>query len=143
MGKPTGFKEHERELPGRRPVTERVADYREIYQPFAPEKLNAQAARCMDCGMPTCISGCPLGNLIPEWNDAVYRGLWQEAFERLSATNNFPEFTGRLCPAPCEEACVLSINEPAVSIEQIEKTIIEHAFEHGWVTPPATGAAQR
>jgi glutamate synthase (NADPH) small chain len=89
----------------------------------------------MDCGVPTCIAGCPLGNLIPEWNDAVYRGLWQEAVERLHATNNFPEFTGRLCPAPCEEACVLAINEPAVTIEQIEKEIIEHAFAQGWIRP--------
>jgi glutamate synthase (NADPH) small chain len=135
MGKPTGFKDYPRELPKKRPVAERTDDFREIYQPFPREKLIEQAARCMDCGVPTCISGCPLGNLIPEWNDAVYRGLWREAFDRLEATNNFPEFTGRLCPAPCEEACVLSINEPAVTIEQIEKEIIEHAFAQGWVQP--------
>jgi glutamate synthase (NADPH/NADH) small chain len=135
MGKPTGFKEYPRELPKRRPVEDRVGDFREIYQPFPKEKLIQQAARCMDCGVPTCIAGCPLGNLIPEWNDAVYRELWREAFERLNATNNFPEFTGRLCPAPCEEACVLSINEPAVTIEQIEKEIIEFAFAQGWVYP--------
>ncbi|MBI5062394.1 MAG: NAD(P)-binding protein, partial [Desulfatitalea sp.] len=135
MGKPTGFKEHTRELPQRRPVAERVEDFREIYQPFPSEKLKAQAARCMDCGVPTCISGCPLGNLIPEWNDAVYKDKWREAIERLHATNNFPEFTGRLCPAPCEEACVLAINEPAVTIEQIEKEIVEHAFAQGWIQP--------
>jgi len=135
MGKPTGFKEFDRELPKRRPTEVRIGDYREIYEPFPRERLTEQAARCMDCGVPTCISGCPLGNLIPEWNDAVYRGLWKEAIERLSATNNFPEFTGRLCPAPCEEACVLSINEPAVTIEQIEKEIIEHAFAQGWIQP--------
>ena len=135
MGKPTGFKEYDRELPKRRPVEVRIGDYREIYEPFPKEKLTAQAARCMDCGVPTCISGCPLGNLIPEWNDAVYRGLWKEAIERLGATNNFPEFTGRLCPAPCEEACVLAINEPAVTIEQIEKEIIEYAFAQGWIQP--------
>jgi glutamate synthase (NADPH/NADH) small chain len=135
MGKPTGFKEHARELPKRRPVDERVADFREIYHTFPKEKLKAQAARCMDCGVPTCISGCPLGNLIPEWNDAVYKDRWQEAIARLHATNNFPEFTGRLCPAPCEEACVLAINEPAVTIEQIEKEIVEHAFAQGWIQP--------
>lgn len=135
MGKPTGFKEYNRELPKRRPVEERVGDFREIYPPFPKEKLKEQAARCMDCGVPTCISGCPLGNLIPEWNDAVYKELWREAVDRLHATNNFPEFTGRLCPAPCEEACVLSINEPAVTIEHIEKEIIEHAFEQGWIQP--------
>ena len=137
MGKPTGFKEYDRELPKRRPVDERVEDYEEIYEPFPKEKAKQQAARCMDCGVATCMSGCPLGNLIPEWNDAVYRGLWKEAIERLEATNNFPEFTGRLCPAPCEEACVLSINEPAVTIEQMEKEIIEHAFAQGWIQPRA------
>jgi len=135
MGKPTGFKEYDRELPERRPVDERVGDYEEIYAPFPEEKARQQAARCMDCGVATCMSGCPLGNLIPDWNDAVYRGLWKEAIGRLEATNNFPEFTGRLCPAPCEEACVLSINEPAVTIEQIEKEIIERAFEQGWIRP--------
>ncbi len=145
MGKPTGFKEHDRELPKRRPAEVRIGDYREIYEPFPKEKLTAQAARCMDCGVPTCISGCPLGNLIPEWNDAVYRGLWKEAIERLGATNNFPEFTGRLCPAPCEEACVLAINEPAVTIEQIEKEIVEYAFAQGWIQPrpPARRSGRR
>jgi len=135
MGKPTGFKEYTRELPKKRPVSERIRDYREIYLPFPKEKLTAQAARCMDCGVPTCHAGCPLGNLIPDWNDLIYRNRWKEAIQMLHRTNNFPEFTGRLCPAPCEEACVLAINEPAVTIEEIEKEIIEHAFEQGWVVP--------
>ncbi len=135
MGKPTGFKEFTRELPQKRPVAERIQDYQEIYLSFPEEKLIAQAARCMDCGVPTCHAGCPLGNLIPDWNDMVYREDWQDAIRELHLTNNFPEFTGRLCPAPCEEACVLSINEPAVTIEYIEKEIIEHAFAAGWVTP--------
>jgi glutamate synthase (NADPH) small chain len=135
MGKPTGFMEHDRQLPDRRPVIERVGDFKEIYRPFPEATLCAQAARCMDCGVPTCHAGCPLGNRIPDWNDDVYQGHWEAAFKQLMATNNFPEFTGRLCPAPCEEACVLAINAPAVTIEQIEKTIIEHAFEMGWVRP--------
>ena len=135
MGKPTGFKEHTRRLPDKRPVDERIQDYKELYLDFPEEKLKTQASRCMDCGVPTCHAGCPLGNLIPDWNDLVYRNRWREALNQLHATNNFPEFTGRLCPAPCEEACVLGINEPAVTIEEIEKTIIEHAFEAGWVEP--------
>ncbi len=135
MGKPTGFKEYDRETPKRRPVEDRIGDYSEIYLPFPLEKIKQQTARCMDCGVPTCHAGCPLGNLIPDWNDLVYRGRWQEAAHRLHQTNNFPEFTGRLCPAPCEEACVLAINAPAVTIEQIEKEIIEHAFKQGWVQP--------
>ncbi|BBO70069.1 dihydropyrimidine dehydrogenase subunit A [Desulfosarcina alkanivorans] len=135
MGKPTGFMEHDRQLPDRRPVEERVGDFREIYRPFPEQTLRDQAARCMDCGVPTCHAGCPLGNRIPDWNDEVYHGRWEAAFRQLMATNNFPEFTGRLCPAPCEEACVLAINAPAVTIEQIEKTIIEKAFEKGWVRP--------
>ncbi len=135
MGKPTGFKEHQRELPAKRAIADRLADYKEIYLPFSKDKVNQQTARCMDCGVPTCHAGCPLGNLIPDWNDLVYRGQWQEAIHRLHQTNNFPEFTGRLCPAPCEEACVLAINEPAVTIEQIEKEIIEEAFKKGWVRP--------
>ena len=135
MGKPTGFKEYNRELPGKRPVEERVKDFKEIYQSFPREKLKEQAARCMDCGVPTCHAGCPLGNLIPDWNDFVYQDHWQDALRQLLLTNNFPEFTGRLCPAPCEEACVLAINEPAVTIEQIEKEIIEHAFARGWIKP--------
>ena len=135
MGKPTGFKEYNRELPGKRPVQERIKDFKEIYQSFPKEKLKAQAARCMDCGVPTCHAGCPLGNLIPDWNDFIYQDQWQDALLQLLLTNNFPEFTGRLCPSPCEEACVLAINEPAVTIEQIEKEIIEHAFEQGWIKP--------
>jgi glutamate synthase (NADPH/NADH) small chain len=125
--------EHDRQLPVRRPVKERIADFKEIYRAFPERALRDQAARCMDCGVPTCHAGCPLGNRIPDWNDEVYHGRWEAAFRQLMATNNFPEFTGRLCPAPCEEACVLAINAPAVTIEQIEKTIIEHAFERGWV----------
>ena len=124
MGKPTGFREYQRELPPTRPVAERVQDSREVYRAFPEEKLVQQAARCMDCGVPTCHSGCPLGNRIPDWNELVYRGQWREALIQLLVTNNFPEFTGRLCPAPCEEACVLSINEPAVTIELIEKASI-------------------
>jgi glutamate synthase (NADPH/NADH) small chain len=145
MGKPTGFQEFERETPARRPVAERVNDYREIYEDFPEEKLIQQAARCMDCGVPTCHSGCPLGNLIPDWNDLIYHGRWREAVAQLLLTNNFPEFTGRLCPAPCEEACVLAINEPAVTIEQIEKEIIERAFREGWIKPepPARRTAKR
>jgi len=135
MGKPTGFREYTRKLPEKRPVEERIGDHREIYLPFSEEDAKIQAARCMDCGVATCMAGCPLGNLIPEWNDAVYRGLWKEALQRLEATNNFPEFTGRLCPAPCEEACVLAINTPAVTIEQIERQIIEYAFARGWIQP--------
>lgn len=135
MGKATGFLEYTRELPGKRKVDERVKDFREIYRPFPKEKAQQQAARCMDCGVPFCTTGCPLGNIIPDWNDLVYKDRWKEAFERLRATNNFPEFTGRICPAPCESACVLSLIEPAVTIEQIEKEIVEHAFSEGWVTP--------
>jgi len=135
MGKPTGFMEHDRKLPDRRPVEERVGDFKEIYQYFSETDLRDQASRCMDCGVPTCHAGCPLGNRIPDWNDEVYQGRWEAAFRQLMATNNFPEFTGRLCPAPCEEACVLAINAPAVTIEQIEKTIIEKAFAQGWVHP--------
>lgn len=135
MGKPTGFMEFSRELPKKRAPKERVKDFKEFYRPFPEEKLTQQAARCMDCGVPTCHAGCPLGNLIPDWNDLVYNNLWKDAIDRLHATNNFPEFTGRLCPAPCEEACVLSINEPAVTIEEIEKQIIERAFNEGWVLP--------
>ena len=135
MGKPTGFKEYNRELPGKRPVTERIKDYKEIYLSLPKKNLKEQAARCMDCGVPTCHAGCPLGNLIPDWNDWVYQDKWREALSRLLLTNNFPEFTGRLCPAPCEEACVLAINEDPVTIEQIEKEIIEHAFAQGWVKP--------
>lgn len=135
MGKPTGFKEFTRELPEKAKVEERLQHYREFVKPLSEEKLNQQAARCMNCGVPFCHSGCPLGNVIPEFNDAVYRKDWREAFEVLSSTNNFPEFTGRICPAPCESACVLGINQPPVSIEEIEKHIIEIAFERGFVQP--------
>jgi glutamate synthase (NADPH/NADH) small chain len=135
MGKPTGFKEYDRELPARRPVAERIGDFREIYEAFPEAKLKEQTARCMDCGVPTCIAGCPLGNLIPDWNDLNYRDRRREAIDRLHSTNNFPEFTGRLCPAPCEEACVLSINAPAVTIEMIEKETVERAFAAGWIAP--------
>ena len=135
MGKPTGFMEATRELPRRRPVEERVKDWNEVYLPFPDENLKTQAARCMDCGVPFCHTGCPLGNIIPDWNDLVYRNRWREAIERLHLTNNFPEFTGRLCPAPCEASCVLGINEPAVTIKQIEVTIVDRAFQEGWVVP--------
>ncbi len=135
MGKATGFVEYERELPQRRPVTERVNDWFEIYQDFPEEKLQKQGARCMDCGVPFCHNGCPVNNLIPDWNDLIYRGRWQEALRRLHATNNFPEFTGRICPAPCEASCVLGINQPPVAIKQIEKDIIEHGFREGWIRP--------
>lgn len=135
MGKPTGFMEFDRELPGKRPVAERIQDYNEFVDRYSDEKLNQQAARCMDCGVPFCHSGCPLGNIIPEFNDAVYRQDWEEAYAVLSSTNNFPEFTGRICPAPCESACVLGINQPPIAIEEIEKHIIEIAFEKGLVKP--------
>ena len=135
MGKTTGFLEFNRELPDKRPVQERIHDYKEFVNRFSDEKLNQQAARCMDCGVPFCHSGCPLGNIIPEFNDAVYRQDWEEAYSILSSTNNFPEFTGRICPAPCESACVLGINQPAVTIEEIEKHIIEIAFDKGFVKP--------
>lgn len=135
MAKPTGFLEFTRELPEKRPVQERVNDYREFVQRYSDEKLNQQSARCMDCGIPFCHNGCPLGNFIPDFNDAVYKQNWQEAYNILSTTNNFPEFTGRICPAPCESACVLGINQPAITIEEIEKHIIEIAFEKGFVKP--------
>jgi glutamate synthase (NADPH/NADH) small chain len=135
MGEVTGFMKYERELPHRRSVPVRLRDWKEVYEPFPEENLQTQAARCMDCGIPFCHTGCPLGNLIPEWNDLVYRDDWREAIERLHATNNFPEFTGRLCPAPCEAACVLWINEDAVTIKQVEVSIIEHAWDHGWIAP--------
>jgi len=135
MGKPTGFLEIGRELPEKRPVAERVKDWREIYRPFPEEKVRAQAARCMNCGIPFCHQGCPLGNIIPDWNDLVYRNRWREALGRLLATNNFPEFTGRLCPAPCEGSCVLEIGAEPVTIKQVELSIIEHAFREGWIKP--------
>ena len=135
MGKPTGFMELGRKTPARRGAKDRIHDYLEIYADPPEEAIRAQASRCMDCGVPFCNSGCPLGNIIPDWNDLVYRGKWREALERLHRTNNFPEFTGRICPAPCESACVLGINDDPVTIEFIEKTIAEHGFAEGWVTP--------
>jgi len=135
MGKPTGFKDYARELPARRPPAYSVTDSFEIYTAFPDDHLRTQGARCMDCGIPFCHKGCPVNNIIPDWNDLVYRNQWQEAIRRLHATNNFPEFTGRICPAPCEAACVLGINETPVTIKQIEKSIIEHAWEAGWVVP--------
>ena len=145
MGKVTGFLEHKRELPTRRPVTERINDWFEIYIEYPDEKVRTQGARCMDCGVPFCHNGCPLNNIIPDWNDLVYRDRWEEAIRKLHATNNFPEFTGRICPAPCEAACVLGINEPPVTIRQIEKTVIEHAWSAGWIRPepPAEETGKR
>ena len=135
MGKVTGFLEHERETPNRRPVEERVQDWREVYHEFPTAKVREQGARCMDCGVPFCHTGCPLNNVIPDWNDLVYRDRWRDAIRALHATNNFPEFTGRVCPAPCEAACVLGINANPVSIKAIERAIIDHAFEQGWIVP--------
>ena len=135
MGKPTGFMEIPRELPTRRPVPQRVNDFLEVYNPFPEDKLRDQGARCMDCGIPFCHQGCPLGNLIPDWNDLVYRDQWRAAIDRLHATNNFPEFTGKLCPAPCEASCVLGINNDPVTIKQIEASIIDKAWNEGWVVP--------
>ncbi len=135
MGKVTGFLEFTRELPSKRPAQERVNDYKEFVERYTDEKLNQQSARCMDCGVPFCHNGCPLGNVIPEFNDAVYRKSWKEAYDILSSTNNFPEFTGRICPAPCETACVLGINQPAITIEEIERHIIEIAFDKGFIQP--------
>ena len=145
MGKTTGFLEYSRELPQRRPVIERVNDWFEIYQDFPQTAVQQQGARCMDCGVPFCHTGCPVNNHIPNWNDLVYRGRWREAVRRLHATNNFPEFTGRICPAPCEAACVLGINEPAVTIKNIEKTIVDRAFSEGWIQPepPAVESGKR
>jgi glutamate synthase (NADPH/NADH) small chain len=135
MGKTTGFMDYSRELAPRRPVLERVNDWFEIYQDFPEEELRKQGARCMDCGVPFCQTGCPVNNLIPDWNDHVYRGQWKEAVRQLHATNNFPEFTGRICPAPCEASCVLGITEPAVTIKQNEKNIVERGFLEGWIHP--------
>src|SRR3989449_2767910 len=144
MGKPTGFIEYLRELPLDRPAIERIRDWNEFHYHMEEKKLRQQGARCMDCGVPFChtgtllegmASGCPIHNLIPEWNDLVYRGLWREALDRLAKTNNFPEFTGRVCPAPCEGSCVLGINEPPVTIKSIECAILDKAFEEGWMRP--------
>ena len=140
MGKITGFLEYDRKVEAYTPVDERVKNYKEFTLPMKEKEIKEQGARCMDCGIPFCHSGCPLGNLIPDFNDAVYQGKWEKAANILHATNNFPEFTGRLCPAPCEEACVLGINEDPVSIENIEKNIVETAFKKGWVVaqPPSS-----
>lgn len=135
MGKITGFLEHTRETPERRPVLERVNDWFEVYQDFPEQKLQAQAGRCMDCGVPFCHTGCPVSNLIPDWNDLVYKNHWREAIRTLHSTNNFPEFTGRICPAPCEAACVLGINDKPVTIKVVEQSIIDRAFGEGWVQP--------
>jgi glutamate synthase (NADPH/NADH) small chain len=146
MGKPTGFLEFKRELPADRPAAARIADWKEFHLHLPPADLRQQGARCMDCGIPFChtgrlvsgmASGCPIHNLIPEWNDLIFRGLWREALDRLHKTNNFPEFTGRVCPAPCEGSCVLGMNNPAVTIKNIECEIIDHGWEQGWVTAEA------
>jgi len=145
MGKVTGFLEYARESAERRPVAERIQDFFEIELPFPEERLRRQAARCMDCGVPFCHSGCPLENLIPDWNDAAFQGRWPEAARLLHSTNNFPEITGRVCPAPCEASCVLAIHQPAVAIKQIEKAVAERAWREGWVrpAPPAARSGKR
>jgi glutamate synthase (NADPH) small chain len=135
MGKVTGFIEFKRDKQPYRPVEERVRDWRQVMMPWPADRLQKQGARCMDCGIPFCHQGCPLGNLIPDWNDLVYRDRWHEAIDRLHATNNFPEFTGTLCPAPCEGSCVLGINDDPVTIKAIELAIIDRAFAEGWVRP--------
>jgi glutamate synthase (NADPH/NADH) small chain len=141
MGKTKGFMEYTRETPQRRPPADRINDWFEIYLDFPEEKIRAQGARCMDCGVPFCHTGCPLTNIIPDWNDLVYRGRWKEAIRVLHSTNNFPEFTGRICPAPCEAACVLGINEPPVTIKQIEKMIVDRGFEEGFIRPEPAGTS--
>ncbi|MGA0035108.1 MAG: glutamate synthase subunit beta [Ilumatobacteraceae bacterium] len=145
MGETTGFLQWERQLPQRRPVPVRLRDWKEVYEDFPADEVRTQAGRCMDCGIPFCNNGCPLGNLIPDWNDLVYRDNWRQAIERLHATNNFPEFTGRLCPAPCESACVVGINQPAVAIKQVEVEIVDRAFEEGWIVPqiPSSSTGRR
>jgi glutamate synthase (NADPH/NADH) small chain len=135
MGKPTGFIDYVRTKPPSRPVTERVGDFRHVYYAYPADELTRQASRCMDCGIPFCHQGCPLGNLIPDWNDLVYRDNWRAAIERLHQTNNFPEFTGLLCPAPCEGSCVLGINKDPVTIKSIELSIVDRAFDEGWIVP--------
>ena len=140
MGKLKGFLEIDRQKAPARAVNERVRDWQEVYLPYRSTDLRGQGARCMDCGIPFCHEGCPLGNLIPDWNDLVYRDKWAAAIDRLHKTNNFPEWTGRLCPAPCEGSCVLAIDRQAVTIKSIELAIVERAFEEGWISagPPAT-----
>ena len=140
MGKPTGFIEIGRKKHPTRPVEERIHDWREVYLPYPDAELQRQGARCMDCGIPFCHQGCPLGNFIPDWNDLVYQGRWRAAIDRLHSTNNFPEFTGRLCPAPCEGSCVLAINQDPVTIKAIEVSIIDRAYDEGWVTPQPPSA---
>ena len=135
MADPQGFLKYRRELPTRRPVAERIKDWIEVYEEFPDSKLRAQAARCMDCGIPFCHKGCPLGNIIPDWNDLVYRGRWQDALAELHATNNFPEFTGKLCPAPCEASCVLGINQDPVTIKKVEESIAMRGWAEGWIVP--------
>ncbi|MFQ5659386.1 MAG: glutamate synthase subunit beta [Gammaproteobacteria bacterium] len=135
MGKPTGFMEYRREKQPYRPVAKRIHDWHQVMEPWPVEPLKTQASRCMDCGIPFCHNGCPLGNLIPDWNDLIYRDQWHEAIKRLHATNNFPEFTGTLCPAPCEGACVLGINDEPVTIKAVELSIIDRAWENGWIKP--------
>ncbi len=145
MGKVTGFMEYARETFSRRPVAERVNDWFEVYQPLPEDHARTQGARCMDCGVPFCHTGCPLTNLIPDWNDLVYRGRWKAAIRELHSTNNFPEFTSRICPAPCEAACVLGINEPPVAIKTIERSIVDRAWDEGWIRPepPAERTGKR
>jgi glutamate synthase (NADPH/NADH) small chain len=135
MGKITGFLEYDRETPHKEPVADRLKHWREFEEKLPEDQLRVQGARCMDCGIPFCHKGCPLGNIIPDWNDLVYRNRWKDAIQRLHSTNNFPEFTGRICPAPCEEACVLNINDDPVTIKNIEKNIVDYAFKEGWVVP--------
>ena len=145
MGQIDGFMKFDREMPKSRDTKERIKDYKEVYTPLDKEKVKQQASRCMDCGVPFCHNGCPLGNNIPDFNDAVYQGKWEDAIRILSSTNNFPEFTGRICPAPCEASCVLSINNKPVTIEYIEKTIAEQAFEKGYIkaNPPKVRTGKR
>src|SRR3989338_3774639 len=140
MGKITGFIETHRKKPPARPIPDRIRSWREVYLPYPEGALKDQAARCMDCGVPFCHQGCPLGNLIPDWNDFIYRDRWRAAIDRLHATNKFPEFTGRLCPAPCEGSCVLGINDDPVTIKQVEVGIIDHAFDEGWGGPDPPAA---
>ena len=135
MGKPTGFMEIPRQDRGYAPASDRIQHYGEFAIPLSDEEVSRQGARCMDCGVPTCHSGCPLGNLIPDWNDLIFRGEWKHALEELHATNNFPEFTGRLCPAPCEASCTLNIQDEPVTIKSIELAIVEKAWENGWIQP--------
>jgi glutamate synthase (NADPH) small chain len=145
MGKVSGFLEYSRETPERRPPAERINDWFEIYNPFPEDKIRLQGARCMDCGIPFCHTGCPVQNIIPDWNDLVWHGRWREASRVLHSTNNFPEFTGRICPAPCEAACVLGINEPPVTIKNVEKSIVDRAWDEGWIVPelPPTRTGKR